>query len=132
MSKLEDLRHRIDAREARIGVIGLGYVGLPLALELANAGFRVTGFDIDLTKIRSLAHQVNIGKLPRDFAMSDDPARMVPIVVDPADFLVLVSGDPLRTNAQAFAHNGYLGFPTAKQIELPQDWEARVGNSCIE
>ena len=55
MSKLEDLRHRIDAREARIGVIGLGYVGLPLALELANAGFRVTGFDIDLTKIRSLA-----------------------------------------------------------------------------
>ena len=83
-------------------------------------------------KIRSLAHQVNIGKLPRDFAMSDDPARMVPIVVDPLDFMVLVSGDPLRTNAQAFAHNGYLGFPTAKQIELPQDWEARVGNSCIE
>ena len=44
MSKLEDLRRRIDAREARIGVIGLGYVGLPLAVELANAGFRVTGF----------------------------------------------------------------------------------------
>jgi UDP-N-acetyl-D-glucosamine dehydrogenase len=55
MSKLEDLRRRIDAREARIGVIGLGYVGLPLALELANAGFRVTGFDIDGAKIRSLA-----------------------------------------------------------------------------
>ena len=55
MSKLEDLRRRIDAREARIGVIGLGYVGLPLAVELANAGFRVTGFDIDGAKIRALA-----------------------------------------------------------------------------
>lgn len=55
MSKLEDLRRRIDAREARIGVIGLGYVGLPLALELARTGFRVTGFDIDLKKIRSLS-----------------------------------------------------------------------------
>ncbi len=54
MSKLEDLRRRIDAREARIGVIGLGYVGLPLAVELANAGFVVTGFDIDGAKIRSL------------------------------------------------------------------------------
>jgi hypothetical protein len=77
-------------------------------------------------KITSLKHQVNIGKLPRDFATSDDPARLVPIVVDPADFMVLVSGDPLRTNAQAFAHNGYLGFPVAKQIALPEDWEARI------
>jgi hypothetical protein len=78
-------------------------------------------------KITSLKHQVNIGKLPRDFAESDDPARLVPIVVDPADFMVLVSGDPLRTNAQAFAHNGYLGFPVAKRIELPEDWEGRIG-----
>jgi hypothetical protein len=77
-------------------------------------------------KIRSLQHQVNIGKLPRDFAENDDPGRLVPIVVDPKDFMVLVSGDPLRTNAQAFAHNGYLGFPVAKRIELPADWEARV------
>jgi UDP-N-acetyl-D-glucosamine dehydrogenase len=55
MSKLTDLRERIDAREARIGVIGLGYVGLPLAVELGQAGFHVTGFDVDAKKIRSLA-----------------------------------------------------------------------------
>lgn len=55
MSKLLDLRARIDAREARIGVIGLGYVGLPLAVELGGAGFRVTGFDVDATKVRALA-----------------------------------------------------------------------------
>ena len=55
MTKLHDLRGKIDSREARIGVIGLGYVGLPLAVELGQAGFRVTGFDIDRKKLRSLA-----------------------------------------------------------------------------
>jgi hypothetical protein len=78
-------------------------------------------------KIGSLKHQVNLGNLPRDFATSDDPQRMVPIVLDPEDFMVLVSGDPLRTNAYAFAHNGYLGFPTAKKIELPVNWADRIG-----
>ena len=51
MSRLEDLRARIEAREARIGVIGLGYVGLPLAVEFAKAGFPVVGFDLDLRKV---------------------------------------------------------------------------------
>jgi hypothetical protein len=77
-------------------------------------------------KIGSLKHQVNLGRLPKDFAESDDPNRMVPIVTDPEEFMVLVSGDPLRTNAYAFAHNGYLGFPTAKKIELPANWPERL------
>jgi hypothetical protein len=77
-------------------------------------------------KIGSLKHQVNIGKLPPEFAESDDPNRLVPIVLEPDDFMVLVSGDPLRTNAYAFAHNGYLGFPTAKKIALPRDWTERL------
>src|SRR5262249_4074933 len=38
---------RIRSRQARVGVIGLGYVGLPLAVEFAHAGFDVTGFDVD-------------------------------------------------------------------------------------
>ncbi len=54
MSRLEDLRERIASRDARIGVIGQGYVGLPLAVEFAKAGFHVTGLDIDAEKIRSL------------------------------------------------------------------------------
>lgn len=45
----------IEARRARIGVIGLGYVGLPLAVAVARAGFAVTGFDIDPPKIVKLA-----------------------------------------------------------------------------
>ncbi len=46
--------NRIQSREASIGVIGLGYVGLPLSLLLAQAGFKVTGFDIDQRKIDDL------------------------------------------------------------------------------
>jgi hypothetical protein len=76
--------------------------------------------------IVSLKQQVNLGKLPKDFAESDDPNRLVPIVLEPDDFMVLVSGDPLRTNAYTFAHNGYLGFPTAKKIKLPENWAKRI------
>ena len=48
----------IDSRKAKIGIIGLGYVGLPLAVEFARAGFDVTGFDVDASK----AEQINAGK----------------------------------------------------------------------
>lgn len=53
-SALRELAAKIDDRSARIGVIGLGYVGLPLAVELAAAGFEVIGFDIDAEKIRAI------------------------------------------------------------------------------
>ena len=44
----------IKTRKARVGVIGLGYVGLPLAMTVARAGFTVTGFDIDPGKITAI------------------------------------------------------------------------------
>ena len=50
----ESLLSSISAFSARVGVIGLGYVGLPLAIAAARAGFVVTGFDIDPTKIVAL------------------------------------------------------------------------------
>jgi UDP-N-acetyl-D-glucosamine dehydrogenase len=45
---------RLRAHTARIGVMGLGYVGLPLSLLLSDAGFKVTGFDIDEKKVADL------------------------------------------------------------------------------
>ena len=51
---MRDLVDRIRRREARCGVIGLGYVGLPLALEFARAGLRVTGIDLDERKIADI------------------------------------------------------------------------------
>ena len=50
-----ELTRRIESKEAVIGIIGMGYVGLPLALRFAEAGFRVTGFDVDRAKAESIA-----------------------------------------------------------------------------
>jgi UDP-N-acetyl-D-glucosamine dehydrogenase len=46
-----ELEERIRSRTAAIGIIGLGYVGLPEAMEFAKAGYRVTGFDIDSERV---------------------------------------------------------------------------------
>lgn len=49
------LRDAITGKTAKIGILGLGYVGLPLACLFAEKGFQVTGFDVDPAKIRQLA-----------------------------------------------------------------------------
>ena len=54
----QSLADKIAAREARVGVIGLGYVGLPLAVEFAKAGMKSVGFDIDAKKVE----QINRGE----------------------------------------------------------------------
>ena len=48
----------IRNKHAHVGVIGLGYVGLPLAVEFARAGFSVTGFDVDASKVA----EINAGR----------------------------------------------------------------------
>ncbi len=49
-TRLDTLRAKLENRTAKIGVVGLGYVGLPLSLLCAKAGFQATGFDIDRRK----------------------------------------------------------------------------------
>jgi UDP-N-acetyl-D-glucosamine dehydrogenase len=51
---IQDKLNKIKKRQAVIGIVGLGYVGLPLAIEFVNAGFKVFGFDIDDEKILKL------------------------------------------------------------------------------
>ena len=53
-SAVQTLEEKILSRTARVGIIGLGYVGLPLAMEFARAGFSVTGIDIEPTKVARL------------------------------------------------------------------------------
>src|SRR5688572_16123290 len=56
---------RISERQATVGVIGLGYVGLPVARAFAAAGFRAVGFDIDPTKVERLNRgESYIGHIP--------------------------------------------------------------------
>ncbi len=55
---LKEVAEKIDAKKAKIGVIGLGYVGLPLAIEFAKVGFHVLGFELSKKKISS----INVGE----------------------------------------------------------------------
>ena len=79
---------RLIRAQAKIGIIGLGYVGLPLAVEFARAGFDVTGFDVDASKIS----QINAGK------------SYIPDVPD-ADLAAQVSAKRLRATTD-MAHLG--------------------------
>ncbi|MFN2317611.1 MAG: nucleotide sugar dehydrogenase [Gemmatimonadales bacterium] len=58
MNKADELLGKIERREALFGIIGLGYVGLPLAVELAKAGYRVLGYDINT----SVVDGINAGR----------------------------------------------------------------------
>lgn len=64
---------KIERREAVIGIIGLGYVGLPLAMRFVEAGFRVIGFDVDPRKVEML----NEGKSYIDHLGADKVAAMM-------------------------------------------------------
>jgi len=59
------LQEKIRARSARVGIVGLGYVGLPLAVEFARAGFPVTGIDVNADKTRRVnAGDSYVGDVP--------------------------------------------------------------------
>ncbi len=77
----------------------------------------------------NLKEEVRLWGIPPQFYESDDPNRLVPIVWDAEDFMITVTGDPLRNNSYVFAHNGFLGYPVAKKINLPSDWERLLADS---
>jgi UDP-N-acetyl-D-glucosamine dehydrogenase len=54
----EELQNKLKSKQAKVGIVGLGYVGLPLAVEYAKAGFDVTGIDLSQSKI----DQIGAGK----------------------------------------------------------------------
>ena len=65
------LYNKIKNKEARIGVIGLGYVGLPLAVEFAKTGFNVTGIEVDNKKIASINNGLIYSGITENFALQD-------------------------------------------------------------
>ena len=54
LDKTLEIKHRIETRNARIGIVGMGYVGLPLALLFSEERFVITGFDVDPRKVQAL------------------------------------------------------------------------------
>ena len=66
-----ELQRKIQDRSAKVGVIGLGYVGVPLAVEMARAGYEVTGIDIDSTKVESINAGISyISDVPNEILLS--------------------------------------------------------------
>jgi UDP-N-acetyl-D-glucosamine dehydrogenase len=58
-SAAKELLNKIETRTATIGVVGLGYVGLPLAVEKAKAGFKVIGFDVQQSRVDQVNDGIN-------------------------------------------------------------------------
>jgi UDP-N-acetyl-D-glucosamine dehydrogenase len=90
-SQKDALERKIAARQARVGIMGLGYAGLPMAVEIANAGFHVTGFDVSLERVEAIQR----GESP----VSDVPSETITWLVDEdmlsatSDFDALASVD---------------------------------------
>jgi UDP-N-acetyl-D-glucosamine dehydrogenase len=94
MTPKQQLLERIADRSAVIGIYGLGYVGLPLALRYVEAGFRVLGFDVDQAKVDALAQgrsyieHIRLGKpleATTDFSRTKDCDALIICVPTPLD-----------------------------------------------
>ncbi len=73
MKPSEALRKKIKSKSARVAVIGLGYVGLPLAVAFARRGFRTVGIDLSRTRVR----RANAGDSYIDDVSSNDLKHII-------------------------------------------------------
>jgi hypothetical protein len=76
--------------------------------------------------IWDLTEEARFKRIPQVFHESDDPQRRVPLVWEPDDFMLMVTGDPARNSVYVFAHNGVLGYPTTHPVRLPANWQQHV------
>ena len=74
-------------------------------------------------------HLVATGLLPPEYAVSDDPDRMIRMVVKPEHIGLVVAGDPGRNQSRAYMGNHMHGARTSRRVELPPDWEALLEES---
>ncbi|TMD53051.1 MAG: UDP-N-acetyl-D-glucosamine dehydrogenase, partial [Chloroflexi bacterium] len=72
-NRAEALRQKLEERSAQVAVVGLGYVGLPLALALTQAGFRVIGIDAAASKVEA----INRGVSHIEDVASDEVSRAI-------------------------------------------------------
>ncbi|MGH9024860.1 MAG: nucleotide sugar dehydrogenase [Acidimicrobiia bacterium] len=106
---LTNFHARIDGRTARIAVVGLGYVGLPLAMRAAELGFEVVGYDTATARVESLRNGVSYvedvadsrlrAALETGFRPTDDPADLHAF-----DTAVVTVQTPLRDGAPDLSH----------------------------
>ncbi|HXI13956.1 MAG TPA: nucleotide sugar dehydrogenase [Thermoanaerobaculia bacterium] len=146
---------RIERRESTVGVIGLGYVGLPLVLLFQEAGFPVIGFDLDEEKVKNLSsgssyiRHISAEGVKRAFGRGDARATTDFSLLDECDAIIICVPTPLgshrepdlsfvRTTAQTIATHLRIGqlvvlesttYPGTTREELLPRFEAR-GLNC--
>lgn len=118
----EELIHKLEAKTATIGVVGLGYVGLPLAVEKAKAGYHVIGFDVQEEKVAKvnkgenyigdvipadLEELVNKGKLSAtaDYSFIKEVDAVAICVPTPLDIYKQPNMTYVESSAKAIAEN---------------------------
>ncbi len=74
----------------------------------------------------SLKELVEKGLLPPEYAASDDPQRLLNVIIKPEMVGILVAGDPDRNQSRAYMGNHVQGPPTSRRVELPRDWAQRL------
>ncbi len=84
-----DLANKIHDRKAKVGVIGIGYVGLPLSIEIARAGFETIGVDVDKVKVDTVRKGKSFISDVKDSDLADVRARFTATT----DFKALASCD---------------------------------------
>ncbi len=146
----QHLADRLNSREATIGVIGLGYVGLPLAVAFASAGFRVVGVDVERSRVESLqkGQSYIVDVRDEDVAAAVQSGRLAPV----SDYALLAAADavcicvptPLRkskdpdisyirdavNNLNPFVHPGML--IVLESTTYPGTTEELIGPALIE
>jgi len=78
------------------------------------------------TTLRDLVER---GAMPRAWAESDDPQRLVPLMLPETQWLVVVTGDPTRNRCCVFRQNFKQGYATSKRIQLPARWNALLAQA---
>lgn len=100
----QKLRESVDSGDARIAVVGLGYVGLPLAVSFAREGFKVIGFDVSSKRIRELQDFCDrtlevpadeLRKIADKLVLTDEPS-----ILGEADFVLISVPTPLTKSKQ--------------------------------
>ena len=95
---MKNFKAKIIKKNLIIGIVGLGYVGLPLALNFTNKGLKVLGFDIDKKKIKSINSGINYideNKINENFKATDDYKE-----IKNCDVVVICVPTPLKKNFQ--------------------------------
>ena len=101
MSAVQELIRKAESREALFGIIGLGYVGLPLAVELAKAGYTVLGYDVNQRVVDGL----NAGKSHIKDVSDAELGEQV-------SFVGINIRDLAPENAQAFERDRGVDYPS--------------------